>query len=566
MTTPPAPIAPLRASNDSAHESVACTTVRVPMPDGVELVGDLYIPPGAGPWPAVLTRTPYEAADLHERGHMYAAHGYLFLVVDVRGRYRSPGQWDPMIHETVDGPATIAWLAAHPSCDGRVATRGASYSGANQLMAAPHAPSALKAMSVRSAPADAFENVPFQGGAYELSDLDWAWENSGRTSLYDPLEAEMDDASRAASARAALTARPLIDADLRLGVRSELLRTWMQHWKLDKYWERRAWLPALTAARVPALHVSGWWDNNARGSVLAFQAMGGAAGGQRLLIGPWDHSMIAPQVTDLPEHEQALVLRAAWRKPATDELAWFEHHLKGQPNRLAPVEVFVTGDWNWHEWPDWPLPAETQDWHLGADGSIAQKRAKRGERSYDFDPARPNTISSATTFPIEPFPYNTALDERDDVLVYRSTPLDDELFVAGDVSAAIVGSSTALDCDWVVRLVDEYPDGRAICVRDGILRSRFRRGFARPRLLTPGRKETFNVNLWHIAHRFRAGHRLRVEIASSALGRWDVNLQDGGDLATATTPVVSRQTVHSGPRGSHLRLPVAAGAALAWER
>jgi putative CocE/NonD family hydrolase len=280
-----------------------------------------------------------------------------------------------------------------------------------------------------------------------------------------------------------------------------------------------------------------------------------------LLIGPWEHCLDAPVVDDLLPFEQAHVRRAAQRDVWTDELAWFEHHLQGQPQRSAVAEIFVTGAWRWLEWPDWPPPdSAIVPWYLGADGGVSAKVPTRGQRQFEFDPGCPNTIAAARRFPIEPFPYNTVPDERDDVLVYRSTPLDSGMLLAGDVVVELRASSTARDCDWVARLVDEYPDGRAICIRDGVLRSRFRNGFARPRLLTPGKRAAFHIELWQVAHWFRPGHRLRVEIASSALGRWDVNPQNGGDLARSSTLVVAQHTVYSGRGGTRILLPICAGA------
>jgi putative CocE/NonD family hydrolase len=530
------------------------STVRIPMPDGVELVGDLYAPGGTGPWPIIVERTCYGAAALGPLGDCYAAHGYLFLAVDVRGRFRSEGEWDPLAHEKADGPAVLRWAAALADCDGRVGTRGHSYSGVNQLLAAPHAGACLKAMVCYGAPADAFDNVPFQGGAYELSDLEWAWTQTGPTGQPrdDDHPEQVDNRFREA-----LAARPFIDADIRLGLRTPYIREWMRHWRLDRYWRERSFLPDLNGHHIPTLHISGWWDNNGRGSVLAYRALGGAAGGQRLLIGPWEHLLAAPPLDDLPEYERAHVARAALRDAFTDELAWFEQHLRGYSSRLAGVELFVTGAWRWIEANRWP-PHEDEPtaWYLAADGGMSTRKPTRDQREYRFDPASPNPVKSEN-FPVEPAPYNTADDAREDVLVYRSEPLTEDLLALGDVRVIVEGATTAQDVDWVARLVDEYPDGRAICLRDGILRGRFRNGFARPRLITPNNPATYEIDLWHVGHLFRAGHRVRVEICSSALGRWDVNPGDGGDLATSTTLVPSTQTIyHGGRRGSRLLLPV----------
>lgn len=546
-------------------EAVSCRRrqVSIAMRDGVELVGDLYMPEGDGPWPLIAERTCYGASALAPLGSCYAAHDYLFLAVDVRGRFRSGGVWDPLTHEKQDGADVLAWAAALPECNGCLGTRGASYTGQNQLLAAPFAGPSLKAMVVAVAPADAFENVPFQGGAYDLGDLLWAWQQAGPAgqATREADDTEEDAAERCTpeelALREALTLRPLCDADRRLGLYVPYLREWMHHWRLDDFWKARSWLPDLSSVRIPTLHVSGWWDPNGRGCALAFDALGRSAGGQKLLIGPWEHALDPPAADDLPEWERSLLFRAALRDAFCDELAWFEYHLKGQGALNSPVEIFITGAWRWMEAEDWPPDgATTQRWQLGADGALAREQAAAGERSYRFDPADPTPVS-CWHIPREPAPYNTARDIRHDMLVYRSEPLLDPLLIAGEVRALLSAATTARDVDWVVRLADEYPDGRSIWLRDGILRARFRNGFDAPEPVTPGRFERYTVSLWHAGHLFRPGHRVRVEIASAAWGRWDVNPGDGEDLAFSTASVPATQTLaHGGQEGCCLLLPV----------
>ncbi len=549
----------------------------IPMPDGVELIADVHVPEGEGPWPAIVERTCYGAVGLAALGECYAAHGYLFVAVDVRGRFRSEGEWDPLAHEKSDGPAVLQWAARLPECNGQVGTRGHSYAGANQLLAAAGAGECLKAMVPSVAPADAFIEVPFQGGAYALGDLLWAWSQVGsvgvRSHSEDSTEeseeeddsaepsGEEEDQDDEATERLirALTARPLLDVDLRLGARVSYLREWMRHWRRDDYWRRRSYLPDLEVLRIPSLHVTGWWDENGRGAALSFLAMGGAAGGQGLIIGPWNHSLGVPNLEDLPPYEAALIRRAALRDAFADELAWFERHLKGHGRPLPPVEVFITGAWQWLELPDWPPPGvECVSWHFAPKEALTLTPPRRtGSRSYRFDPGRPNLVN-VWDVPAELGPYDTAPDVDKTVLAYRSAPIEEALLAMGPVRVRLSAATTARDVDWIARLVDEYPEGGpAIWIRDGILRARFRDGFEDPQPVVPGTVSDYEIDLGHVGHRFRAGHRVRVEIASSAVGRWDVNPGDGEDLATSTAAVASKQTVYHGPKGSCLLLTVA---------
>ena len=190
--------------------------------DGVELRADLYVPLGRGRFPAVVERTPYGAHRLEGLGRTYAARGYLFLAVDVRGRRRSGGHFDPLADEEADGAAVLEWIGRHPRCNGKVGTRGHSYCGQNQLLAALPGSPFLKAMVVGVVPADPFHNVPFQGGAYDLADLFWLLSTTG------PMgedQSEVDDEEEEDLERRtdeALESRPFGEVDVRLGQKAKI--------------------------------------------------------------------------------------------------------------------------------------------------------------------------------------------------------------------------------------------------------------------------------------------------------------------------------------------------------
>jgi len=347
---------PIPRATERVHSNV-----RIALRDGVELVGDLYAPFGDGPFPAILERTPYGAQRCAERGRMYARLGYLFLAVDVRGRYRSAGEFEPLVHEAADGVDVIAWIAAHDLCAGRVGTVGGSYSGTIQLLTAAERPPALAAMVVEVAPGDPFDNVPFQGGAWDVGDVDWLLSLTGRTDESDwllPFEEEEDeeedddeDADRDPDPRDeleeevdrvrrrltldALRQRPFRDLDLRLGVRCPTFREWLGHWRRDEYWDRLSVLPRCHEIDVPVLHVGGIWDGNGRGAPSFYRALREHAASeaareeQRLLVGPWTHDLEAPYVEDLPAASRLMIERGALRDPVNDEVAWFERHLRG---------------------------------------------------------------------------------------------------------------------------------------------------------------------------------------------------------------------------------------------
>ncbi|MEJ2143387.1 MAG: CocE/NonD family hydrolase [Gammaproteobacteria bacterium] len=272
-------------------------------PDGVELMADLYIPAGKPPFPAIIEITPYSAQQQSKLGEIYATRGYLFVVVDARGRYRSAGEWKPMEYDQSDGHAVIEWVAKHELCNGHIGTRGHSYCAFNQLLAAIDAPSALKAMVVCVPPSDPFSNVPFHGGAYDINDFFWllsmtgrVCEDGGGTEYFgvkrfgaeefeeNPYEqerlAENDQPTEDQLKKQqvlydkfihALTCRPFEDMDLRFGIRHDQFREWITHWQYDEYWQQRSVLERLSSTDVPTLHISGWWDDNGRGATAFWE-------------------------------------------------------------------------------------------------------------------------------------------------------------------------------------------------------------------------------------------------------------------------------------------------------
>lgn len=580
------------------------TNVAIPAPGDAELVADLYIPEGRPPFPAVVEITPYGASKQASVGAMYAARGYLFLAVDARGRYRSSGHWEPVINDQQDGHAVIGWLSGHPLCNGRIGSRGHSYSAYNQLLAAIDAPAGLQAMVVAMAPGDPFDNVPYQGGAYNLEDLFWLLGTTGRVCVDDGVVAEEPRPSYFAPPTpppsyglreelaylerhekeqqeafeqrwiAALQALPFREVDLRFGVRHEVFREWVAHWKLDAYWRGRSAGPRLDRTAVPTFFLSGWWDVNSRGATRFFRAMreraatGAARAKQRLLMGPWDHAFEAPDCTYLPPDEKVQIERGAAREALNDEFAWFDAHLMDIPPGPATrsrVTLYVTGLHQWRDFDDWP-PAEShpQTWYLAAGGRaggvlvLEPPAHGAGLSRYRFDPSTPTPFGPRDVAGARA-PFDNARIEtgRDDLLVFNTPPFAEATALIGEVALVLYAEGDAPDFDLCAKLLDVYPDGRAIYLTDGIVRARFRKGWDRQVMMAPGEIGEFQIDLWHIAHVMRPGHRLRLEIASAALLRFDVNPCTGGDLADETKMGGTEVRVrHDIDHASRLILPV----------
>lgn len=580
---------------------------------GIELVADLYIPAGTPPFPAIVEITPYSAQQQKILAEIYAIRGYLFLAVDARGRYRSSGEWQPMANDQSDGHKVIEWLAAHPLCNGRIGSRGHSYCGYNQLLTAIKAPPALQAMVVCVAPGDPFSNVPFHGGAYDMSDFMWLLSMTGREcgdeggneylgikrfgaeefeeNPYESEQQEDDSAltefeqkkqqAQRDNLAAALSSRPFCEMDLRFGIRQPQFREWLQHWQFDGYWQQRSVLPHLHETDVATLYISGWWDNNGRGATAFYRGMREHAASpanrenQRLLMGAWTHALQAPECGDLTQEETGLISRAAQRDELNDEFAWFDQHLmdiKPGPAAAARTSLYITGLHQWLDFTDWP-PVETQisSYYLGAADNSKQGRllsaASDGPRtvsSYTFNPEDP-TPFSAHDILAEKAPFNNAelQQQRDDILVFDTPVFDSPLALVGEIAAVIYASSDAVDFDLCAKLLDVYPDGRAIYLADGIIRARFRHGMQQAVKVAANEVNVYHIDLWHIGHVLRRGHALRLEITSAALGRFDINPCTGADLATETGCQQANISIyHSSKHPSQLQLPVCRDARL----
>ncbi|MGA1874488.1 MAG: CocE/NonD family hydrolase [bacterium] len=576
-------------------------------PDGVELVADLYVPWGKPPFPAVIEITPYGSQRLSKLGEIYAARGFLFLAVDSRGRYRSSGRWEPLTHDQADGHAVIRWMAGHRLCNRRIGTRGHSYSGYNQLLSAIDAPSELQAMVVGVAPGDPFENVPFQGGAYDLNDLFWLLSMTGKV-CYDEVDEEdfgqdeydqedenhekdQDQAKNSCYPdreepreeesdlllKAALLARPFKDIDLRLGLRLDTFREWVSHWQMDDYWKARSVGHRLGRTAVPTLHISGWWDGNGRGSTRFFQGMRERASThkareeQRLLIGAWDHGLEAPDCGDLPEEEEELIERASLRDTLNDELAWFDWHLsdiKPGPATRSRVTLYLTGLHRWIEVSDWPPPGTEQvAYYLKADGKGRSGRLHpkspptgRGQAksTYTFRPEDPTPFAHPDAEG-DRMPFDNLLieEERDDLLIFDTARMREPLVLIGELRLILYARADTRDFDLCAKLLDLYPDDRAIYLADGIIRARFRKGWDRPESVIPGETNTLAIDLWHIGHVVRPAHALRLEVSSAAFLRFDVNPCTGGHPAEETESRPAQVTIfHSADYPSRLMLPI----------
>ncbi len=520
-------------------EIIVERSVMVPMRDGVQLATDVYRPPGEGPFPVLVERTPYDksfawfSAGLIINPLNAVDHGYAVVVQDVRGRAASEGAWVPFVHESDDGYDTVEWAAAQPWSDGNVGIFGSSYLGVTSVQCLVAAPPHLKAAVAYLTGANQHEGWTYSGGAFELGfNLWWtsflAWDTWARDGA-DP-DVLPNLASIATDWTAAARHEPLADLP-GFDRAAPYWREWFAHPDYDEYWRRSDATRRAADVTAPLLNVVGWYDNFQRSQMdfqRALQEHSPAAADHRLLIGPWDHeAYLSVRMTVAGSREFGPGALGGVNMMTPLVLSWFDHWLRGgDPPGLPRVRYFVMGDDEWSEAESWPPTATEQRWHLGGQGAsigrdghgslAASPAGDDADDTLHHDPANPvPTIGGRTLSPVFApggVQDQTPIETRHDVLVYSSNPLGEPITIAGEVRAELHVTADTDLVDVVARLVDVDPDGGTTNIAEGIHRTH----------LTSGTAVRVDVDLWDVAHTFRPGHRLRLQVAGSNFPRHDL--------------------------------------------
>lgn len=556
------------------------------MRDGTILRADVYRPAEGGPWPVLLSRLPYDKSVPVTAGVMpdplrAVGAGYVLILQDTRGRYASDGEFIPFVHEAEDGYDSVEWAAAQPWSNGDVGMFGASYVGYTQWMAASLAPPHLRAIAPIVATSDLRDGWVGEGGACsQWFNTSWLLASLGPDYLAKHAPSDTARAARLIETidQMADHLPPLpgaVDPALDDACVGDIYRSWQAHPERDAFWRALSPREAHPWIAVPAFNVAGWYDVFVGGSLDNFTGMRAtgateaARDGQRLVVGPWRHA--APMLAD-PAGEVVFGLGstgAGIDLPGL-QLRFFDRWLKGiEPadGDDAAVRIFVMGEDRWRDEAEWPLArAALTDYHLRADGALSPEPPGADEPTDTFtaDPNDPvptlggNLCCWQLAQPPGAFDQRP-IEARDDVLVYSTEPLTADVEVTGPVCALIFVASTATDFDVTAKLVDVAPDGFARNVAEGIRRARYRDGTDHAVPLAPGDVAEIEVDLLATSNLFRAGHRIRLEIAASNWPRFDRNPQTGGVIAEATELRPARQTVfHDAGRPSRLRLPIIA--------
>lgn len=535
--------------------------------DGVRLDADVYRPDVEEDCPVLLMRQPYGRAIastvVYAHPIWYAAHGYIVVIQDVRGRGTSEGDFRLFAHEIADGADTVTWAADLPGSNGSVGMYGFSYQGMTQLYAAAEQPAALKTLCPAMIGYDLYADWAYEGGAFCLqASLGWATQLAAETAR------RRGDRSAYHALYQAARSAPVCDP---VSAESELLSSlapdsFYHDWIANSdstadYWQQLSPQAYIQAVDLPMLHVGGWYDTYMRGTLRFYQAMAARSRHpQHLWVGPWGHIPWGRRVGSQD-------FGTAANSPIDLlQLRWFDQVLKGKPTGLLeeqPVRLFELGGNSWRSLPQWPQPTPTR-YCLTSDGlaSIDQRSGRlklsaSGSSPDDFNREDVSEISSEAPLvpdilvhdPWRPAPAlgghstvpsgmmeRSQLDCRSDVLTYTSDPFEEDCSFAGDGQVDIVCCADAPSFD-LCAVVSVVSAGQVYNLTQGYVRVGLSEVKAdtdsdaptssQPQAVKPTSPQTVHIQLQPMCARIKTGQCLRLSLSAACYPAYSLNSGTG---------------------------------------
>ncbi len=597
------------------YDVVVTRDVGIAMADGATLFADIYFPALQGKrldgeWPVLLERSPYDKARVvhSANSRFFAKRGYVAVVQDTRGRYSSDGEFEFLRNEADDGQATMEWLAAQEWC-GPIGTMGISYTTATQQALAVRQPEKLVTQSLFDGPYNYFRQTMRHGGACEYGIAfqyvvfmarasQQAAEDRAVQSGLDAMWGSLTDW---------LGHQAIAKGETPLSLTPDYEQWFFDMLTTSDYTDY--WIsPGLSIDEyiddypdIPLLLETSWFGHHITATLWKYEQLKQRhQTPKKLIIGTWLHG--GDMFTQSFAGNVEFGADAALEDNNSLRLRWFDQHLKQLSTGIdaeAPVQLFVMGGGTgrrdragrlmhggrWRDEYEWPLArAVDTTLHFRSDGSLTEAEPEPDEppTTYTFDPTNPvptvggNFTNYGTSGFLEGGGYNqlsgtmsgdkspsAPLEDRPDVIVFRTPPLADGVEVTGVVTCTLWVRSSAVDTDFTVKLIDEYPpnadypNGYALNLGDSILRMRYRDGFDAANFMEPGEVYEVELRLQATSNLFAAGHCIRVDVSSSNFPHYDVNPNTGEPLGLNRGFVVAEQTIfHDRARPSRVVLPV----------
>jgi len=577
------------------------TDVMIPMRDGVKLHTIILVPKGLNEnLPFIMARTPYgiarSSAVLNSSYAELADDGYIFVLQDIRGRFGSEGQFvmlrnprnkkDPKaIDESTDTYDTIEWLLKNvPHNNGRVGQLGVSYPGWLTVMSGLDPHPAMKAISPQASPASMFLGDDFHhNGAFRLAyGFEYAAMMEGSKEM-NRFEFDQYDNYSWWLTQGSLGT---VDSKYLKGTRPTWIN-FVEHPDFDAFWQREALVQYLDSVRVPTLNVAGWWDQeDFYGPVTIYRALEKHDSQHKnyLVVGPWNHGgWSGPSGSKLGSIDFGSETSPYYRKNI--QAPWFAYWLKDKGTlKLAEATVFEAGANAWRTYDSWPpkTGVSPRKMYFGPNGKLSFDApagdAKNAFDAYISDPAHPvpyrarpilPTFSAGSTWSTWLADDQRFVADRPDVVAWESPMLTEDVVIAGDIAAHLFAATTGSDADWVVKLIDVYPDndakipGYQFMVANDVLRGRYRKSFEHPQAIVPNHTDEYTIDLHTQSYRFLKGHKIRVQVQSSWFPLIDRNPQTFVPnifKAKDTDFKAATMRIYRTPQSaSYISLPIAGG-------
>ena len=527
--------------------------VRPHMRDGTELSCDVYVADDNEKLPLILLRTPYgKGSDqIQDTALKFNSKGFHFVACDVRGRGDSDGKFEPYFNEASDGYDLITWCSSLDISDGNVFSYGASYSARIQWLTALAHPPNLKGMISIVSPSDPFVEDPT--GYPSPMTIQWLYSISGRT---------MQN-GRLIPWENVFKELPLISLPDLTGRKIPFWRKYFENEPSSKFWSPLYYQTRFSSLDIPVLHISGWYDDEQIGTFINYTGMRKKAKSefskenQSMIIGPWPHNVNSSTKLGRLDFGKDSVIDLI-----SLEAEWLRTVLESRALERGRVKLFIMGLNRWVDFPDWPIESSSEmSFYLRSGGRAnsssgdgllsAIKSYQKGIDSdfdeYIYDPLDPVPFITEQSFAQIGGPDDySEIEKRSDILVYTSDSLSKSLLIVGNIRAELYVSTSAPDTDFTAKLLDLWPENFAQRLNDGIVRLRYRSGFEREEEVKPEEIIKISVDLWNNGVRIPPGHRLRIEISSSAFPKYSRNQNISGRQAITKNLQSAVQRVYHG--------------------
>lgn len=532
----------------------------IEMSDGVTLKADIYLPDKSGSFPAILMRTPYGKWQREYDGKMWSQKNYAVVIQDTRGKWESEGEFYPFYHELKDGMRTLDWIEEQEWSNGDIGMFGTSYSAFSTLILAAKGHPALKSIFVLSGWLNESDIIRPGGANHHMLNLAWMLHEFTQTKR-SLKEYDFNKLFRYL---------PIKDVFESIGI-------------TETPWDTRTLIKKLNAIKdltasdieIPVFTMCGWYDFVLPASLYVYEKIKNNNTKNRLLVGPWGHDQAINdkyQVGDVNFEESAKMGRDNLNNLIT---GWFDFSIMNKRNSVenfAPARLFLMGEKKWKDFENFPsTESSLNEFYLSSNGNaitinssgdlLNRNSSETVVDEYRFDPNNPVPTYGGANFHF--FPHllgildQREIEEREDVLVYTTEKLPEDLTILGKVEVELFASTEGKDTDFTAKLVEVKESGYAGIICEGIVRLSGRNDVNNKESIDPGEIYKIEIDLGYTGITIKKGNRIRLEISSSNFPKYDRNPNTGVDAYEATELVpVNQKIYHGADHPSKLKLTV----------